>query len=124
LATAAVSALLGSIHKFTQNGKAVPDNLSDARYQVALANRILANEGVLDAFGHVSLRHPNDPGRYLLARSRSPGLSSRRMFWNSRLIPSRSRRRGSRCTRSASFMAASTKRGPTSRRCATITRPR
>jgi ribulose-5-phosphate 4-epimerase/fuculose-1-phosphate aldolase len=52
----------------------VPDNLSDARYQVALANRILANEGVLDAFGHVSLRHPNDPGRYLLARSRSPGL--------------------------------------------------
>ncbi len=52
----------------------MPDNLSDARYQVALANRILANEGVLDAFGHVSLRHPNDPGRYLLARSRSPGL--------------------------------------------------
>jgi ribulose-5-phosphate 4-epimerase/fuculose-1-phosphate aldolase len=29
---------------------------------------------VLDAFGHVSLRHPNDPGRYLLSRSRSPGL--------------------------------------------------
>jgi len=52
----------------------VSDNLSDARYQVALANRILANEGVLDAFGHVSLRHPNDPGRYLLSRSRSPGL--------------------------------------------------
>ncbi|HEY8442740.1 MAG TPA: class II aldolase/adducin family protein, partial [Xanthobacteraceae bacterium] len=50
------------------------DNLSDARYQVALANRILANEGVLDAFGHASLRHPNDPGRYLLSRSRSPGL--------------------------------------------------
>jgi ribulose-5-phosphate 4-epimerase/fuculose-1-phosphate aldolase len=60
--------------RFTQNGKAVPDNLSDARYQVALANRILANEGVLDAFGHVSLRHPNDPGRYLLSRSRSPGV--------------------------------------------------
>ena len=52
----------------------VPDELSDARYQVALANRMLANEGVLDAFGHVSLRHPTDPGRYLLARSRSPGL--------------------------------------------------
>jgi ribulose-5-phosphate 4-epimerase/fuculose-1-phosphate aldolase len=60
--------------RFTQNGKAVPDNLSDARYQVALANRILANEGVLDAFGHASLRHPNDPSRYLLSRSRSPGL--------------------------------------------------
>src|SRR5262249_50840604 len=43
-------------------------------YQVALANRMLANEGVLDAFGHVSLRHPADPRRYLLSRSRSPGL--------------------------------------------------
>jgi ribulose-5-phosphate 4-epimerase/fuculose-1-phosphate aldolase len=52
----------------------VPDDLSDARYQVALANRMLANEGVLDAFGHVSMRHPADPGRYLLSRSRSPGL--------------------------------------------------
>jgi ribulose-5-phosphate 4-epimerase/fuculose-1-phosphate aldolase len=38
------------------------------------ANRILANEGVLDAFGHVSIRHPADPGRYLLSRSRSPEL--------------------------------------------------
>ena len=52
----------------------MPDNLSDARYEVALANRMLANEGVLDAFGHVSLRHPADPSRYLLSRSRSPGL--------------------------------------------------
>jgi ribulose-5-phosphate 4-epimerase/fuculose-1-phosphate aldolase len=52
----------------------VPNDLADARHLVALANRMLANEGVLDAFGHVSMRHPNDPGRYLLSRSRSPGL--------------------------------------------------
>src|SRR5262249_34747954 len=52
----------------------VPDDLSDARNQVALANRMLANEGVFDAFGHVSVRHPTDPGRYLLPRSRSPSL--------------------------------------------------
>ncbi len=50
------------------------DDLAEVRYQVALANRILANEGVLDAFGHVSMRHPADPGRYLLPRSRSPAL--------------------------------------------------
>jgi hypothetical protein len=37
-----------------QSRKAVPNKLSDARYEVALANRILANEGVLDAFGHVT----------------------------------------------------------------------
>ena len=29
---------------------------------------------MLDAFGHVSVRHPSDPGRYLLSRSRSPLL--------------------------------------------------
>ena len=48
--------------------------LDEARNKLALANRILAHEGVLDGFGHVSMRHPTDPGRYLLARSRSPEL--------------------------------------------------
>ena len=48
----------------------VPDALAEARYLVALANRMLTNEGVLDAFGHVSMRHPRDSGRYLLSRSR------------------------------------------------------
>jgi ribulose-5-phosphate 4-epimerase/fuculose-1-phosphate aldolase len=52
----------------------VADTLAAARYELALANRIIAHEGVLDGFGHVSVRHPNDPGRYLLARSRSPEL--------------------------------------------------
>jgi HCOMODA/2-hydroxy-3-carboxy-muconic semialdehyde decarboxylase len=37
------------------------------------AYRILANEGVLDSFGHVSVRHPGRPDRYLLARSIAPG---------------------------------------------------
>src|SRR5206468_2182239 len=55
-------------------GVCVAEAHSAIRYQVALANRILANEGVLDAFGHVSIRHPGDPGRYLLSRSRSPAL--------------------------------------------------
>lgn len=50
------------------------DRLNEARNDVARANRILANEGVLDAFGHVSVRHPGDPGRYLLSRSRAPEL--------------------------------------------------
>lgn len=52
----------------------MPHDLSDVRHQIALANRMLTNEGVLDAFGHVSMRHPHDPGRYLLSRSRSPGV--------------------------------------------------
>jgi HCOMODA/2-hydroxy-3-carboxy-muconic semialdehyde decarboxylase len=52
----------------------VPDRLAEIRNELALASRMLANENVLDAFGHVSLRHPDDPGRYLLSRSRSPEL--------------------------------------------------
>jgi HCOMODA/2-hydroxy-3-carboxy-muconic semialdehyde decarboxylase len=73
LAIRAISALLPAVNQ--EPGKyPVPHDLSDVRYQVALANRMLANEGVLDAFGHVSMRHPHDPGRYLLSRSRSPGV--------------------------------------------------
>jgi ribulose-5-phosphate 4-epimerase/fuculose-1-phosphate aldolase len=40
------------------------------------ANRILADQGVLDGWGHVSVRHPRDPNRYLLSRSRAPELIS------------------------------------------------
>jgi ribulose-5-phosphate 4-epimerase/fuculose-1-phosphate aldolase len=52
----------------------VTNRLTDLIEELALANRILAHEGVLDAFGHVSVRHPTDPNRYLLSRSRSPLL--------------------------------------------------
>jgi ribulose-5-phosphate 4-epimerase/fuculose-1-phosphate aldolase len=52
----------------------VPDKFADLRHELAVANRILAHEGVIDAFGHVSIRHPDDPGRYFLSRSRSPEL--------------------------------------------------
>jgi len=41
------------------------------------ANRILAREGVLDGFGHVSIRHPSNRKRYFLSRSRSPELVTR-----------------------------------------------
>ena len=50
------------------------DTFADLCYELAVANRILAHEGVIDAFGHVSVRHTDDPGRYLLSRSRSPEL--------------------------------------------------
>jgi len=49
-------------------------DLAEARRELALANRIVANEGVLDAFGHVSMRHPGNPNHYLLSRSRAPEL--------------------------------------------------
>jgi HCOMODA/2-hydroxy-3-carboxy-muconic semialdehyde decarboxylase len=50
----------------------LPD-LVDFRRLVA-ANRILAHENVVDAFGHVSVRDPRNAEHYVLARSRSPEL--------------------------------------------------
>ncbi len=38
------------------------------------ANRILFRHRVVDAFGHVSVRHPEDPALFLLARNMAPGL--------------------------------------------------
>ncbi len=40
--------------------------------ELVTANRILAREGVVDSFGHVSVRHPDHPERYLLSRARAP----------------------------------------------------
>src|SRR5579872_197795 len=38
------------------------------------ANHILFDQGVVDGFGHVSVRHPDRPDRFLLARSMAPAL--------------------------------------------------
>jgi HCOMODA/2-hydroxy-3-carboxy-muconic semialdehyde decarboxylase len=51
--------------------------LEAALDDLVIANRILANEGVIDVFGHISIRHPQRPDRYFLARSRSPELVER-----------------------------------------------
>jgi ribulose-5-phosphate 4-epimerase/fuculose-1-phosphate aldolase len=40
--------------------------------ELVTANRILAREGVVDSFGHVSIRHPDRADRYFLSRARAP----------------------------------------------------
>jgi len=52
-------------------------DLERALADVVIANRILAHEGIVDAYGHVSVRHPRDPKRFLLARSLSPEMVQR-----------------------------------------------
>jgi len=51
--------------------------LDDILRHLVVANRVLANEKVVDAYGHVSVRHPGNPKRFLLSRSRSPELVER-----------------------------------------------
>lgn len=41
---------------------------------LVIANRILAREEVVDAYGHVSVRHPDNPEHFLIARSLAPEL--------------------------------------------------
>jgi ribulose-5-phosphate 4-epimerase/fuculose-1-phosphate aldolase len=50
------------------------DKLTNTMREAVVANRILARENVVDAYGHVSIRHPENPDRYVMSRSRSPEL--------------------------------------------------
>ena len=50
-----------------------PKQVEDLVY----ANRILADQDVLDGFGHVSARDVKDPSRFLMARSMAPGVVTR-----------------------------------------------
>src|ERR1700758_1221788 len=49
-------------------------NLDTVIQELVIANRILAREEVVDAYGHVSARHPENPNRFLIARSLAPEL--------------------------------------------------
>jgi ribulose-5-phosphate 4-epimerase/fuculose-1-phosphate aldolase len=51
-------------------GKTAPELIAD----LAAAARILAARGVVDGFGHVSMRHPDAPDRYLMSRALAPAL--------------------------------------------------
>ena len=46
--------------------------LKDIIEELVTANRILATQGIVDSFGHVSVRHPDNKNRYLLSRARAP----------------------------------------------------
>jgi len=45
--------------------------------KLVLANRILYRYGVVDGFGHASVRHDSSPGHFLLARNMAPALVRR-----------------------------------------------
>jgi ribulose-5-phosphate 4-epimerase/fuculose-1-phosphate aldolase len=44
--------------------------------EIVLANHILYDRGVVDAYGHVSARHPEDPGKFLLTWAIAPALAA------------------------------------------------
>ncbi len=52
--------------------ESIPKTAQEAIRQVVMANRILGNEGILDALGHVSVRNPENANTFFQARSISP----------------------------------------------------
>ena len=51
--------------------------LDDLLRDLVVANRILSHEDVVDAYGHISVRHPDNPKRFFMSRSRAPELVER-----------------------------------------------
>ena len=51
--------------------------LEIAKIDLVITNRALARLGAVDAYGHVSMRHPTDPTKFLLSRSLSPEFVER-----------------------------------------------
>jgi HCOMODA/2-hydroxy-3-carboxy-muconic semialdehyde decarboxylase len=73
--TAAASLMLATSQLRAQDAPASAGPVYPAIIEdLVAANRILAEQGIFDAFGHVSVRHPRDPSRFLLARSVAPEL--------------------------------------------------
>jgi ribulose-5-phosphate 4-epimerase/fuculose-1-phosphate aldolase len=52
-------------------------NLDSLLQDLVIANRILAKEDVVDAYGHISLRHPEKPNHFFISRSLAPELIER-----------------------------------------------
>ncbi len=57
-------------------GTRSPDARAKAIDDLVVANRILADQGVLDGYGHVSVRDPERPDHFLLSRSLAPEMVS------------------------------------------------
>src|SRR5204862_7030035 len=56
-------------------GTGPPANVPPALLEdIVVGSRILAEFGVVDAFGHVSARDPNNPAHFLMSRSLAPAL--------------------------------------------------
>jgi ribulose-5-phosphate 4-epimerase/fuculose-1-phosphate aldolase len=56
----------------TKNRVDIPQTANEAVDQVVMANRILDNEGIFDALGHVSIRNPENSNTFFQSRSLSP----------------------------------------------------
>ena len=74
IASAAALAGLLLIARRTGHGIARPGPEGRALDDLVTANHILADRGIVDGYGHVSVRSPKEAGRFLLSRAKAPAL--------------------------------------------------
>src|SRR5262249_34998168 len=74
-AALAIAALLCCVPAATR--AQTPPDLAALIDDLVVANHVLYHQGVLDGFGHVSVRHPTVPGHFLMARALAPGRVTR-----------------------------------------------
>ncbi len=48
--------------------------------ELVIATKILVHEGIMDTFGHISVRDPGDPGSFFLAQKLAPSHITRDDF--------------------------------------------
>jgi HCOMODA/2-hydroxy-3-carboxy-muconic semialdehyde decarboxylase len=53
------------------------NTIDRALTELVVANRVLSNENIVDGYGHVTIRHPDDPTRFFMARSLPPEMVER-----------------------------------------------
>src|SRR5215204_4188305 len=81
---------------------------------LAAASRILVDQGVFDAAGHFSMRHPDHPERFLMSRSLAPALVQADDIMEFDLMPRLAIPAAATASSSASSTARSTGSAPTS----------
>jgi HCOMODA/2-hydroxy-3-carboxy-muconic semialdehyde decarboxylase len=55
-------------------GPPPPQDVPTLRADLVTANRILYDQGVVDGYGHVSVRHPSDPNHFMISRWLAPDM--------------------------------------------------
>ena len=86
--------------------------LEDILRDLVVANRILSNEDVVDAYGHISVRHPDNPKRFFMSRSLAPELVERHDLIEFDAAKASRSTTSARPISSASSTRRSSRRGP------------
>jgi HCOMODA/2-hydroxy-3-carboxy-muconic semialdehyde decarboxylase len=71
VSTALLKGTVASASQQTKDSSSAP-SLAAVMDDLVAANRILAKEGIVDGYGHVSSRHPTTRERFLMSRSVAP----------------------------------------------------